>query len=531
MECLHRGHARDPVGPGIRPRRGPAHPHRDGQLADPRRPDSADSRAASRGPLDPVGTDDARQRARRQPPRVRRLRRAGLRLHEGRRRALARRRFPGRRERFRREVRPRLRLAPPSRRRPGSLQPSLRGRGHAVGHRRPRRSPAADEGRPGRRVRAGRGRGSRRHRRQRRRPGRHGELRGRHRQGSRGASRHLARRRRRGSAGRRPRPGARHERCARQRRPDRHLPADGGNRGLGTARRDAAAGGRHGRRARADAADDWRKQPGLLRAGRLEVRRGPEEGGAARPQRPLLRRDRGTVPVARALDALPRDVERRPQPRWHRVDRAAAAAADVRRQVAARSHRHAERPRRAQWLRRGSRVLVGLGAGPGLGGPGGRPRDGQRPAALEPGPAGCRRRPDGRGCWRRWRSERGAAVGQRPACRSGPVGDRWQPDRVGVGADGGVGLREAVAPVAPRRLRGRFGCRAQDRGPGGGLERRPAGGHLARRLRGGLQARRLGLRRPLRQQRLAAGTAQAGYQADLGQRRAHRRRRPPSASA
>ncbi len=65
----------------------------------------------------------------------------------------------------------------------------------------------------------------------------------------------------------------------------------------------------------------------------------------------------------------------------------------------------------------------------------------------------------------------------------------------------------------------------------GGLDRRSAGGHVGRRLRSGVQARRLGLRRPLRQQRLAAGIAQAGHQADLGQRRRSSRRPLPSVSA
>ena len=114
------------------------------------------------------------------------------------------------------------------------------------------------------------------------------------------------------------------------------LPADAGNRPERAARRAAPAGRRHGRRPGADAAHRRRGEPGLLGAGRPEIRRGAAEGGVAGPLGAVLRRDRRAVPVARALDALPRDVERRAQRRRHGVDRPAAAAADVRRQVAAR---------------------------------------------------------------------------------------------------------------------------------------------------------------------------------------------------
>ena len=60
------------------------------------------------------------------------------------------------------------------------------------------------------------------------------------------------------------------------------------------------------------------------------------------------------------------------------------------------------------------------------------------------------------------------------------------------------------------------------------LERQPGGGRGGHRGRDPLQARRVGLRRPLRQQRLAAGAAQAGDQAHLGQCGAAGARAPPS---
>ena len=64
----------------------------------------------------------------------------------------------------------------------------------------------------------------------------------------------------------------------------------------------------------------------------LDVRRAPAaKVAAARPPRPLRRRDRGALPLARPRGALPRVVERRARLRRHRHDRPAADRAALRR--------------------------------------------------------------------------------------------------------------------------------------------------------------------------------------------------------
>ncbi len=82
-------------------------------------------------------------------------------------------------------------------------------------------------------------------------------------------------------------------------------------------------------------------------------------------------------------------------------------------------------------------------------------------------------------------------------------------------------LREVLAARAARRLRARHRVHAED----GGARRRRGGGGARRgaglRARGHVPRRSVGLRRPLRQQRLAPGTAQAVRQGLLGQRRLH----------
>ena len=213
----------------------------------------------------------------------------------------------------------------------------------------------------------------------------------------------------------------RHQRPARQRRPDRDLPAHARGRARRTTRGAASAGGRHRRRPRPDAAHRRRSEPGLQRAGRPRVRRRPEEGGVPGPLGTLPRRDRRALPVARAHDALSRDLERRAQRRRHRLDRAAAAAADVRRQVAARGGRDAQRPRRAQRLRRRPRALD-RSDGPG---------DGRR---RRGGPAACR------------------AARRPPPSPAGTPAERRTAGAGSGGSDAGVVLREAVAQVAARRL-------------------------------------------------------------------------------
>ena len=71
LERLCRRDARRAVGAGGKQGRRPAHPHRDGQLAHARGADPADPRRVPGGQVDAVGTDAARQRARRRPPGVR----------------------------------------------------------------------------------------------------------------------------------------------------------------------------------------------------------------------------------------------------------------------------------------------------------------------------------------------------------------------------------------------------------------------------------------------------------------------------
>ena len=114
---------------------------------------------------------------------------------------------------------------------------------------------------------------------------------------------------------------------------------------------------------------------------------------------------------------------------------------------------------------------------------------------------------------------------------AGTPAERRTADAGSGGAHAGGVLREDVAQVAARRLHRRHRLRRPRGRAGRRLERRPGGGGSRRRGRGQLPARPDDLRRPLRQQRLAAGAAEAGHQAHVGQRRADGAGARPSGSA
>ena len=499
VERLRRRHARRAVGAGDLRRRRSPHPHRDGELAGAGRADSADSRRAPAGEVDSVGTDHARQRARRRPRRLRRIRRTGLRLHEGRRHPLARRRLPRRRERLRREVRARLRLAPPSRHGARAHEPSLRRRSDAVDHRRTRRSSPADEGQPGRSVRARHRRQARPERRHRRRAGRHRRLRRRHCRRSRRTPRHLARRRRRSAARRGACARARAERPARQRRPDGQLHGD---------------------------ARSWCRRNSTPPCGSWSSTWTPaacrRSSSSARPTRSSPRRPTGSSPrrCRRWRGARTRVSSTTrppscasgtcPRPTTSRCGATRARSTAPCRSCSRSSSRCTAASRRTKWWPR-SAIAPSAAATTSCAntGPPSRRRchaprrraaPARRAGAAAPRPAtphGCRRPPPRRSCaatpassfekqWRKWLHD-GYIGGTATAAKTVALAAGWNANPPSAGAD---------------------------------LRRRSA-----------VQARRLGLRRPLRQQRLAAGTAQAGHQAHLGQRRAGRRRARPRSSA
>ena len=77
-----------------------------------------------------------------------------------------------------------------------------------------------------------------------------------------------------------------------------------------------------------------------------------------RALRPVLRRDGDAQPLAHSGGALPRSLERRAHDRRHRVDRAAADPAALRRQVGARSDRDAVGSSRNARLRRRPGILA-----------------------------------------------------------------------------------------------------------------------------------------------------------------------------
>ena len=141
---------------------------------------------------------------------------------------------------------------------------------------------------------------------------------------------------------------------------------------------------------------------------------------------------------------------------------------------------------------------------------------GDRRAAAAPRRRAARHRADRRAArrrarsnaWRKWLHD-GFIPGRRSQCRDV---HRSAVRRCGRSPRAAATLRPHRAPAGTCRHRR---TRVQ----------RPIAG-----VRSELPPRPDDLRRPLRQQRLAAGTAQAGHQADVGQRRADRARAPPSGS-
>ena len=164
--------------------------------------------------------------------------------------------------------------------------------------------------------------------------------------------------RRRVAAAGRPRARARDQRGARHGRarpsPTRRPPSPRRSARRPRSRRSSAdmdAG--RGRGAR-----DPRREPGLRRAGRPRLRRGAREGAPAHPPRPLRRRDRRALPLARARRALPRELGRRARLRRHGHDRPAADRAALRHALRARGPRRLRRGR-ADGLRHRPRALGG----------------------------------------------------------------------------------------------------------------------------------------------------------------------------
>ena len=217
-----------------------------------------------------------------------------------------------------------------------------------------------------------------------------------------------------------------------------------------------------------------------------------------------------------------RDVGRCAHGRRHRHHRPAADPAALRRPLAARDHRDPVGSAGAIRLRHRARILAGTAAGA-HGDPrqrrdagGGRADPGHRRAGQ---PAGRQHLDAGEQPGRR------RAPGPQREREHGPPARRPATDvrRAGRQPHGGDAVRQDLAPVAARRRGAGYGLRA-GRGDAGrqlGLGGRPgrgSGRHHGRAV----PPRPVDLRRPLRQQRLAAGTAEAGHQADLGQRRPDR---------
>ena len=437
--------------------------------------------------------DNARAGAR---ARVRRVRRAGLRPR--RRPTSSCRSTPtscaSERPRNLRYARA-VRLAPPRRRRPrDNLNRLYVVESDATGHRRPRRSSAAAQGEPGRGVRARRGRAARRRRRHRR-----------------GARRHA----------RRCVDAARRRICRRiaaaalvmagEAQPAAvHALAHAMNDALGNVGATVtytptpeARADRTARRRCASWSATWtpaacrccviigESNPVFTRAGRLQVRRGDEQGGAARALGPVLRRDRRRC----ASGTCPRRTTSRRGATRARVDGTVSIVQPLIQPLYGGKSAHEvmatlSRSRRSAPATTSSRVLDGAR---------------RRAAARQPRPRRARGRTGAAAArGRAAPAPRRAASAPRPPRPFEKQWRKWLHD----GFIAGTRVR-AEDGDARRRLARRSSPPAP---PVDGVE---------------VNFRRdpTDLRRPLRQQRLAAGTAQADDQADVGQRRARSRRR------
>ena len=182
-------------------------------------------------------------------------------------------------------------------------------------------------------------------------------------------------------------------------------------------------------------------------------------------------------PLAHSGRPLSRGLERRADDRRHRVDRAAADPAALRRQVGARSDRDDVGE---------ARTRTAMTSSGNIGSP---------PPRLQPVHE-C-------GATRRLARRRGTRHVQ-CTCRCSDFEKPWRKWLHDGFIEGSAAIREHC-----------------DRGAGRGDADRP-GGARHRRHRGELPPRSDDLRRPLREQRLAAGIAEADDEADVGQRGAHR---------
>ena len=137
--------------------------------------------------------------------------------------------------------------------------------------------------------------------------------------------------------------GLRDQRRTRQRRPDGEVRrADRRWRG-GFGRVDPRADRRPQRRPGATAGDP-RREPGLRRAGRSQLRSSDSQNEACRSSEPLRRRNVRALPLAHSGGPLLGIVERRSRLRRHGVDRPAADRPALRRSHGARSRLRARRP-------------------------------------------------------------------------------------------------------------------------------------------------------------------------------------------
>ena len=313
--------------------RGPALPDRHGHLAHARRADRRTSwRSSRRRSGSPGSRPAARTSTRGRAPRLRRGRRAALRLRPGGRHPLARERLPGQRpvDAARTCATSRRAAGPTRSNRLYVVEATPILTGARADHRRPM-SPRRDRG-----LRArGRRRASERSRRgppptPSPRPS------------SADLSAH------RGSslvvAGETQPPAVHalahaHQRRARQRRQDGLVHGARGREPVGAGRRALPSSRATWRRGASRRSSIVGGNPVFNAPADLEFGKAMEKVGAAHPPRPLQRRDLAPVPLARGRGAPARELERRPRRRRHGHDPAAADRAALLGQDRARAAR------------------------------------------------------------------------------------------------------------------------------------------------------------------------------------------------